>query len=138
MFLWDNPCQYWTFSIKTFNFETNFLKNANPFRKTLVPLFSKIENILRFKTQNFHTKLLSQNPILRQIELGVQNGPIPKNGVLPVTTSFFWKFCFSLGTSYKELIWCTNNKNVDIHTFLNSWSFIWGYFFPMSIFKMNL
>ena len=27
-----------------------------------------------------------------------------KNGVLPVTTLFFLKFCFSLRASYKELI----------------------------------
>ena len=121
--------QYWTFSIKTVNFETYFLKNENPFRKTRVPLFSKIENILRLKTKLLHIKLLCQNPMLRQIEWGVQNGPIPKNGVLPVTTSFFLKFCFSLGTSYKELIWYTNHTNVDIHTFRNSWSFIWGYIF---------
>ena len=40
----------------------------------------------------------------RQIEWGIQNGPIKKNGVLPVTTLFFGKFCFSLRTSYKELI----------------------------------
>ena len=31
----------------------------------------------------------------------VQNGPITKNGVLPVTTLFFRKFCFSLRISYK-------------------------------------
>ena len=28
-----------------------------------------------------------------------------KNGIFLVTTLFFWKFCFSLRTSYKELIW---------------------------------
>ena len=28
-----------------------------------------------------------------------------KNGVLPVTALFSWKFCFSLRTSYKESIW---------------------------------
>ena len=42
--------------------------------------------------------------MLRQIEWGVQNGPITKNGVLPVATFFFRKFCFSLRTSHKELI----------------------------------
>ena len=36
-----------------------------------------------------HTELTCQNPILRQIEWGVQNGPITKNGLLPLTTSFF-------------------------------------------------
>ena len=42
--------------------------------------------------------------MIRQIEWGVQNGPITKNGVLPVTKLFFQKFCFSLRTSYNELI----------------------------------
>ena len=42
--------------------------------------------------------------MLRQIEWGVQNGPITKNEVLPVTTFPFRKSCFSLGASYLELI----------------------------------
>ena len=47
----------------------------------------------------------------------VRNEPITKNGVLTVTTLCFWKFCFSLRTSYKELIWCANYQNVHIYTF---------------------
>ena len=49
------------------------------------------------------------------------------------------KFCqqlpgwFSLRTSHKVLIWCTNHPNVHIHTFWKHWTFIWGYFFPVSI-----
>ena len=39
--------------------------------------------------------------MLRQIEWGVQNGPITKNAVLPVTTKFFRKFNFSVRASYK-------------------------------------
>ena len=42
--------------------------------------------------------------MLRQIEWGVQNGPITRNGVLPVTNSFFQKIFFSLRTSYNEFI----------------------------------
>ena len=68
----------------------------------------------------------------------LQNGPIKKNGVLPVTTLFFWKFCFSLRTSYKTLISCTNNPNTHIRTFCKRWSFIWRYFFPVSILKCLL
>ena len=41
--------------------------------------------------------------MLRQIKREVQDGLIIKNGVLPVTTSAFRKFCF-LRISYKELI----------------------------------
>ena len=54
--------------------------------------------------QHFHTKLLCQKPLLRQMEWGVQDGPITKNGVLPVTASFFRKFRFSLRASYEKLI----------------------------------
>ena len=77
------------------------------------------------KKHHFHTKLPCQKSMLRQIEWWLQNGPITKNGVLPVTTLFFWKFCFSLRTSYKELICCTNNPNAHICTFCKRWSFIW-------------
>ena len=37
----------------------------------------------------FHTKLSCHKPLLRQIEWGVQNGPITKNGIQPATTLFF-------------------------------------------------
>ena len=83
----------------------------------------------------FHTKLPYQKPMERQIKWWLQNGPIKKNRVLPVTTLFFWKFCFSLRTSYKELICCTNYPNAYICTFCKCWSFIWQCFFPVSIFK---
>ena len=41
------------------------------------------------KAQHFHTKLFSQKTILRQIEWEVQIGPTTKNGLLPLTASFF-------------------------------------------------
>ena len=71
--------------------------------------------------------------MLRQIEWWLQNKPISKNGVLPVTTLFSWKFCFSLRNSHIDLIWYTNNPNTHIRTFCKRWSFIWRYFFPVSI-----
>ena len=49
--------------------------------------------------------------------------------VLRVTISYFWKLCFSIRTSYKELIWCTNDTDFHIGTFCKHWSFIWGHFF---------
>ena len=51
------------------------------------------------------------------------------------TTLFFRKLCFSLRTSYKELICCTKNSNVHIFTFCKRWSFTWRCFFPVSILK---
>ena len=52
-----------------------------------------------------------------------------------VTTLFFWKFRVSLRTSYKELIWCTNDQNAYIPSFCKSWIFIWRCFFPVIILK---
>ena len=45
---------------------------------------TKIEN------RTFDKKLFNQKPMLWQIEWVVQNGPITKNRVLPVTTFFFF------------------------------------------------
>ena len=54
---------------------------------------------------------------------------------MPAITLFFRKFCFSLRTSYKELIWYTKHPNVHIQNFQTRWSFIWDCFFPLSILK---
>ena len=88
---------------------------------------------LRLKTHHFHAKLPCHKPMLRQIEWWMQNWLITNNGVLPVTILFFWKFCFSFRTSYKELIWRTNDPNVHIRTFCKRWSFLWRCFFAVSI-----
>ena len=59
-----------------------------------------------------------------QIEWEVKNGPITKDGVWPVTTLFFKKFCFRVRTSSKELVRYSNYPNEHIHSFRKSWSFI--------------
>ena len=81
-------------------------------------------------------KTAISEPMVRQVEWWVQNRPTKMNDILPVTTLSFRKFCFSLKTSYKELIWCTNDPNAHIHAFCKRWSFIWRYFFPVSILKL--
>ena len=87
---------------------------------TLKQIFWKSKNFL--KKLDYHFLVESTNiesasfPMLRPIEWWEQNGPITKNGVLLVT-AFFWKFCFNLRTSYKELIWCTNDPNAHAPTF---------------------
>ena len=86
---------------------------------------------------HFHTKLPYQEPMLRQIAWWVQNGPIKKNGVLPVTTLFLWHFFFCLKISYDELILYTSNTNADICTFCKCESFIWQCFLPVSILKVK-
>ena len=97
----------------------------------------KLEYSFLVETHHFYTKLPYQKSMLRQIEWWVQNRPITKNGVLPVTT-FFWIFCFNLRTLYKELIWCTNDPNAHIRTFYRCSSFIWRCFFPVSILKRDI
>ena len=117
-----------------FNSETDFLENEKLFQRNWSTVFYLKAIIL--KTHHFHTKLPYQKPMLRQIKWWLQNGPIKKNGVLPVITLFFWKFCFSLRAFYIELICCTNNPKIDIGTFWKCWSFIWRCFFPMSILSL--
>ena len=92
---------------------------------------------LRLRMYHFHTKLPYQEPMLRQIAWWVQNGPIKKNGVLPVTTLFLWHFFFCLKISYDELILYTSNTNADICTFCKCESFIWQCFLPVSILKVK-
>ena len=87
---------------------------------------------------DFNTLTFCQKPMLRQIEWGVQNWPTIKNEVLPVTTFLFRTFCFSLGTLYIELIWCTYHANVHIHTFRKRWNFTLWCFFPVNILKIDL
>ena len=108
---------------------------------TLKQIFWKTKNIFKrmeyrflvestkLKTHYFQTKLPYQK--LRQIKCLVQHEPITKNGVLPVTTLFFWKFCLSLWTSHNETIWCTNDPNVYIRAFCKRWSFIWWHWTRM-------
>ena len=72
------------------------------------------------------------------LEWGVQNESITRNRVLPVTSLLFQKFCFSVRTLCKELIWCATYQNVHIYSFRKRWSFIWQRTFPVSILKNNL
>ena len=51
---------------------------------------------------------------------------------------FFWKLCFSLRTSSKELTCCTSSRNTHICTFCKCWNFIWRCFFPVSSLEQNL
>ena len=101
-----------------FNSETNFLK-------VFLVESTKIKN----STFSYKTALSEAN--VKASRMGVQNWLITKNRGLPVTTLFFWQFCFTFRTSYKELIWCTNYSNVHILTFhkrglfLKSTFFLW-------------
>ena len=109
----------------------NLFSEKRKLFKTLEDCFlvesTKIDNItFPYKTA------LSEASVKR----GVQNWPITKSRVLPVTIFLFRKFCFSLETLYIELIWCTSHPNVYIRTFWRCWSFTLGCFFPVSILKI--
>ena len=77
------------------------------------------------ETTSFLHKTVISETNVKTYRMVIKNRPITKNGVLAVTTSIFWKFCFSLRTSYKELIWCTNDPNAYICTFCKHLNFIW-------------
>ena len=54
---------------------------------------------LRLKTHHFHSKLVCQRPMLRQIKKQKKNGSITKKGFLPITALFIWKICSGFRTS---------------------------------------
>ena len=51
-----------------------FSEKCKPFSKIWSTVF--LVKVLRLKMRHFHKKLLCQKPKLRQMECGVQNGPI--------------------------------------------------------------
>ena len=128
--------------LKVFNTTTlkQFLLKTKTFFKKLKYRFlvesTKIENA------TFPNKIVLSETNVRQIEWRVQNGPAAKDGVSPVTTSFFWNFCFSLRTSYKELTWCIRNQMSIFILFVNgpaakdgvspvTTSFFWNFCFSL-------
>ena len=67
--------------------------------------------------------------------------PIQKIGLLQKTEFCLWQlrfygcFFFQYKILFKELICCINCPNVHFHTFCKCLSFIWWYFFSLSILK---
>ena len=67
----------------------------------------KLENCFSVKSSaienaTFPCKTMPcQKPMLRKIECGLQNEPITKSGVLPLTTLYFRKLNLTIPTSYK-------------------------------------
>ena len=85
MFLSESQWKFGTFSILTL--KQILWKTKTFLKKNWSTAFYL--KLLRLKMRYFHTKLLSQKPMLRQIEWWVENGPITKKGVLPATALFF-------------------------------------------------
>ena len=83
--------------ISILNFEIDFLENENLFQKTGVPFFSwKHWNCIEIAS--FPSKTTISEASVKT-EWWVQNGPVPKNGVLWVTNFFFF---FENFVSFKE------------------------------------
>ena len=118
----------------TFTLKQIFWKTKTFFKKLEYGLLAESTEI---ESASFSYKTAISEANVKTNRMGVQNGPFRKNGDLPVTTLFFRKFCFSLRTFYKELIWCTNHPNVYIHTFRKHWSFICRCFFTEYILNIT-
>ena len=80
--------------------------NVNLFQKTVVPLFSS--KVQRYKA------ILSEANV--------------KTNRVKSTKWTHYKKTRNFRTSYKELIWYTNYRNIRIHTFGKRWSFKLGTF----------
>ena len=96
-----------------FDFKANFLKNEKLFLKTEVFFLdesTKIENA------TFPYKTLLREANVKTNRMG-SKWTYHKGQGFASNYFIFQKICFSRGTSYKELIGCTNYPNVHIHTF---------------------
>ena len=128
MLLCDNHWKFWTISI---------LWLWNKFSKKR-KLFKKLEYHFLVETTKIDNITFPCKTALSEANVKANRMGSTKLTSLPVTTFLFLKFCFSLGTSYIELIWCTNHPSVHIHTFWKCWSFTLGCFFPVSILKIDV
>ena len=89
---------------------------------------TKIENTFPFKTA------LSEANV-KTNKMATTKWTYHKEWSFASNYLFFWKICSSFRTSWKELIWCTNDPNVNISIFRKRWSLILGCFFSVSMLK---
>ena len=93
---------------------------------------TKIENAsLPYKTAISETNIKTNNTVNRK-------WTYHKERSFASNFFIFWKFCFSLRTSYKKFTWCTNKPKVHKRTFCKHCSFVCRCFFPVSILKLTL
>ena len=96
-----------------FNFKANFLKNEKFFLKTEV--FFLVEST-KIENATFPYKTLLTEANVKTNRMG-SKWTYHKGQGFASNYFIFQKICFSRGTSYKELIGCTNYPNVHIHAF---------------------
>ena len=130
MFLCDNQWKFWTFSIpELWNRKTKIFFKKLKYR--FLVKNTKIENA------SFPYKNAISEANVKTNKMVSAKWTYNKERSFASNYFIFFStlFCFSLRTSYKELIWCTNDPNAHIRTFCKRWCFIWRCFFPVSILK---
>ena len=120
-------------SFNNFTLKQAFWKTKKLFQKTEVTLkiSSRVEELVESKKIEktaFRYKTARSETNVKKNKLGVQKGPITKNKVLSVTNSIFWKFCFSITTSYKELILFITSQMPTFLLFVGIWVLFKGVF----------
>ena len=80
-------------------FSVSFIENR--FYENLKTFFKKPKDfIFSLKNLGWKHNIHIQTVVLRQIEWGVQNGLLIKNGALTLTTLSIWKFNFIITSVY--------------------------------------
>ena len=118
----------------TLRLRNNFFEKRKPFWKNCSTKL--LLKLLRMKTQDFHTNLVSQKPMLIQTEWWVQNGPVIWTEFCQQLLHFFENLVLVLETLIKS--WYVDYPRIHINTFCKRWTFIWGCCFPVSILKLRL
>ena len=133
MFLCANQGKFQTFSI--LSLLNKFSGKRKPFSKSWGTVFQL--KPLRLKTHHFHSKLLCQRPMLRQIEWRLQNGPTTKSGVLPVTTLFLLQNLLQFQNLSNRVNLMYQRPKCPYLYFSQALEFNFRVLFPVSILKKN-
>ena len=123
MLLCGNHWKFWTISIlKLWNKFSERHKLLKKMEYHFLVESTKIDNI----TFPYKTALSEAN--VKANRMGSTKLTYHSEWSFAINHFPFLKFCFSLETSYIELIWRTNHPNDHIHTYRKHWSFTLGCF----------
>ena len=96
---------------------------------TLKQIFWKTETLFKKLKYRFLVQSTKIENVTCKNALSEAN--VKPNTIGSTKWSYHKDFFFILRTWYTDLIWCTNQPNVHIHTFRKHGSFILGYFFKL-------
>ena len=91
----------------------------------------------KIEKASFPYKTAISNPDVKTNRIDSTKWTYHKEWSLAISCLIILRFCFSLRTSYKELIWCCNDPNAHTATFCKHWRFIWRCYFLVSILKCS-